>query len=139
MADVDNDGRLEIIVPLQQPAGLYILNSEDLSTLWSAPGTYSGEAGYFTNPLGGRVDSSPVIGDIDDDGYKDIFVGVMAYEEQPETGSIRHLEFDSAQGVIVERNVRIVWHPCAGGFSLGDTDNDGAYELYMADRSIGNV
>ena len=139
MADVDNDGRLEIIVPLQQPAGLYILNSEDLSTLWNAPGTYSGEAGYFINPSGGRVDSSPVIGDIDGDGFKDIFVGVMAYEEQPETGSIRHLEFDSAQGVIVERNVRIVWHPCAGGFSLGDTDNDGSYELYMADRSIGGM
>ena len=146
MADIDNDGLLEIIVPLQQPAGLVIYNSEDLSILWQAPGSYSGDPGYFTYPDGGRVDSSPVIGDIDNDGYKDIFVGAMAYEKTPQSGSIRHLEYDPTYsdsfpgaGGIVQRNLRVVWHPCAGGMSLGDTDNDGVYELYMADRSQGGM
>jgi hypothetical protein len=126
MADVDNDGLLEIIVPLQQPAGLVIYNSEDLSILWEAPGTYSGDPGYFTNPSGGRCDSSPVIGDIDDDGYADIFVGCMAYLDGPETGSLRHLEYQPGSG-IVQLQRRIVWHPCAGGLSLADTDNDGTF------------
>ena len=72
MADIDNDGKLEIIVPLQQPAGMVIYNSEDLSILWEAPSTYSGDPGYFNNPTGGRINSSPVIGDIDGDGYLDM-------------------------------------------------------------------
>jgi uncharacterized repeat protein (TIGR02543 family) len=138
MADVDNDGLLEIIVPLQQPAGLYILNSEDLSVLWSAPGSSGGHTGYFNNPTGGRVDSSPVIGDVDNDGYADIFVGIMAYATTPANGAIRHLEYQPGQG-IVQRGLRVVWHPCAGGLSLADTDNDGTWELYMADRSQGGM
>ena len=139
MADVDGDGLLEIIVPLQQPAGLVIYNSEDLSILWEAPGSYSGDPGYFTNPDGGRIDSSPVIGDIDDDGYADIFVGAMAYMTTPASGTLRHLEYDPGAGTIVQRHLRVVWHPCAGGLSLADTDNDGRWELYMADRGQGGM
>lgn len=134
MADVDNDDRLEIIVPLQQPAGLVIYNSEDLSILWEASGSYSGYSGYFTNPDGGRCDSSPVIGDIDDDGYADIFISSMAYALTPATGTLRHLEYDPEAGTFVQRHMRVVWHPCAGGLSLADTDTDGRWELYMADR-----
>ena len=146
MADVDNDGMLEIIVPLQQPAGMVIYNTEDLSILWYASGTYSGNPGYFSSPSGGRIDSSPVIGDIDGDGYLDIFVGIMAWENSPNAGSIRHLEYDPTYtdsfpgaGGIRQVDSRVVWHPCAGGLSLADTDNDGRWELYMADRSQGGM
>ena len=146
MADIDNDGKLEIIVPLQQPAGMVIYNSEDLSILWEAPSTYSGDPGYFNNPTGGRIDSSPVIGDIDGNGYLDIFVGIMAWENSPNAGSIRHLEYDPdyndnfpGAGGIRQVDSRVVWHPCAGGLSLADTDNDGTWELYMADRSQGGM
>lgn len=134
MADVDNDGKLEISVTLQHPAGLYILNAEDGSTLWCAPGNYTGNFGYFT-PIGGRIDGNIVVGDTDSDGFQDIFVGVMAFLEEPNTGKILHYEWDPNIGTIMERGRVQVWHPCAGGLSLGDTDNDGVFELYTNDRS----
>ena len=142
MADVERDGKLEIIVALQAPSGLYILNAEDGSLLWRAPGSYNGNEGYFTvspyssTRLGGRIDGSGVTGDTDGDDYPDIFIGVMAYEEQPTTGQIIHYEWDPAQNTIVERGRVQVWHPCAGGLALGDTDNDGIFELYMNERGV---
>ncbi|MDQ1279194.1 MAG: Flg new 2 protein, partial [Thermoproteota archaeon] len=133
MADVDSDGKLEIMVALQHPGGLYILNAEDGTILWNAPGTYNGNAGYFT-PIGGRIDGSGVVGDTDGDDHPDIFIGVMAYEEQPTTGKIIHYEWNGS--TIVELGRVQVWHPCAGGLSMGDTDNDGTPELYMNERDV---
>ncbi|MDQ1279262.1 MAG: hypothetical protein QG670_522 [Thermoproteota archaeon] len=133
MSDVDRDGVLEIIVTLQAPAGLYILRATDGNTLWYAPGVYNGSYGYFT-PIGGRIDGSGVVGDTDGDDYPDIFIGVMAYEELPTTGKLIHYEWDPEVGTIVERGRIQVWHPCAGGLSLADTDNDGVFELYMNER-----
>jgi hypothetical protein len=121
MTDVDNNGDLEIIVPLQQPAGIYILHAEDGAVMYSN-----------TNLGGGRVDSSPVCGDINNNGYPDIFLGVMGYEEQPTTGKLIRYEWNG--NAVVERARTTVWHPCAGGLSLGDTDNDGTFELYMNER-----
>ncbi len=139
MADVDNDGKMEILVALQHPSGLYILNAEDGSILWNAPGTYNGHSGYFTRVgsstiLGGRIDGSGVVGDTDGDGTRDIFIGIMAYETQPTTGAIIHYEWNG--NTFVERGRVQVWHPCAGGLSLGDTDNDGIPELYMNERDV---
>ena len=135
MADIDSDGRLEIVVTLQHPGGLYVLNAEDGSILWRAPGTYNGNLGYIT-PIGGRIDGSGVIGDVDADGNMDIFIGVMAYEEQPQTGKLIRYEWNPAQNALVEQVRTTVWHPCAGGLSLGDTDNDGTFELYMNERDV---
>ena len=126
MADLDNDGDMEIVVPLQHPAGIYILNAEDGTTFWSQ-----------TNLGGGRIDSSPVVGDIDGDNYPDVFVGVMAWADEtfgyePSTGKVIRYEWTGA--TMAERDRIEVWHPCAGGLSLSDTDNDGVWELYMNER-----
>jgi len=123
LVDMDNDGRMELVVPLQMPAGIYILNAEDGTTQFSD-----------TTLGGGRIDSSPVSGDVDGDGYPDLYLGVMAYETQPSTGKIIHYEFNGAS--IVERQRVQVWHPCAGGLALCDTDNDGRVELYMNERDV---
>ena len=128
MVDLDNNGDMEIVVPLQSPAGVYILHAEDGSVMFSD--TTLGE---------GRIDSSPVSGDIDGDGYPDLYLGVMAYEDTyqgyvPNTGKIIHFEYNGAN--IVERGRKEVWHPCAGGLALGDTDNDGVFELYMNERHV---
>lgn len=123
MADLNNDGRLEIVVPIQYPAGIYILNSYDGSLFYSN-----------RNLDGGRIDSNSVIGDVNGDGYPDLFVGVMAYEEQPNTGKLIHYAYSPSQGTMIELQRVQIWHPCAGGLSLGDTDNDGTFELYMNER-----
>jgi hypothetical protein len=138
MADLDLDGKMEIMVALQMPSGLYVLNAEDGSILWNAPGVNGGYAGYFTRSaisstiLGGRIDGSGVVADTDRDGTPDIFIGVMGYEKDPTTGAIIHLEWNGS--TFVERGRTQVWHPCAGGLSMGDTDNDGTPELYMNER-----
>ncbi len=123
MVDLDNDGTLELVVGLQSPAGIYILNAEDGTTMFSD-----------TTLGGGRIDSSPVSGDVDGDGYPDLYIAIMGYEEQPTTGKIIHYEYNGAN--IVERGRVQVWHPCAGGLSLCDTDNDGRTELYMNERDV---
>ena len=123
MVDLDNDGTLELVVGLQSPAGIYILNAEDGTTMFSD-----------TTLGGGRIDSSPVSGDVDGDGYPDLYIAIMGYEEQPTTGKIIHYEYNGAS--IVERGRVQVWHPCAGGLSLCDTDNDGRTELYMNERDV---
>ena len=99
--------------------------------------TYNGSSvGGFILPLGGRVDGSGTIGDIDGDGYPSVFLGVMGYEEQPESGKLIAWEWDPALQTMVEQARTTVWHPCAGGLSLGDTDNDGTFELYMNERDV---
>lgn len=126
MTDMDNNGDLEIIVPLQQPAGVYILHAENGNTMFSA-----------TSLGGGRIDSSPVSGDVDRDGYPDMFIGVMGYEEvEPINGKVIRYEWNPSTNSIVERDRVTVWHPCAGGLSLCDTDNDGRIELYMNERDV---
>jgi hypothetical protein len=125
MVDLDNNGDLEIVVPLQNPAGIYILHAEDGSVMFSD-----------TTLGGGRIDSSPVSGDVDGDGYPNLYVGVMAYEKNPTTGKIIHYEWNPTTSRIVERGQVQVWHPCAGGLSLCDTDNDGTTELYMNERDV---
>ncbi len=126
MVDMDNNGDLEIVVPLQQPAGVYILHAENGNVMFSA-----------TSLGGGRIDSSPVSGDVDRDGYPDLFIGVMGYEEvEPINGKVIRYEWNPSTGSVVERDRVTVWHPCAGGLSLCDTDNDGRIELYMNERDV---
>jgi len=125
MADLDKDGSLEIIVPVKRPAGIHVLNS-DGSTFWRTTG------------LGGSVWSSPVVADIDGDGYPEIFVAAMctivsqSQKTFLEDARISRLSWDGQ----VELQT-FVWHVCAGGLSIDDTDGDGRFELYAGDRNIG--
>jgi hypothetical protein len=77
--------------------------------------------------------SKPVAGDIDGDGDLEIYqasqdVAVAGGYDGTVTmfdhlGNILHQTFS--------------WRSCSGGLSLGDTDSDGVFELYMGDRQMG--
>jgi len=121
MADLNKDGILEIIVPIKQPGGIHVLYGNNGSTFWRN-----------TKGLGFQTWNSPVIGDIDGDGYPTIFVACMSELSAGlnGTGRLTSLSWD---GQII--NQTYIWRPCAGGLSLADTEGDGEFEVYMCDRN----
>ena len=117
IADLDNNGDFEIVVPIFSPGGVEVLRAIDGNTSWRHTG------------LGGNVYGSPVIADIDGSGYPTIFVpGADAISG---TGRLTALSYD---GRILAQTPS--WRPCGGGLSIADTDYDGEFELYMGDRNM---
>jgi len=134
MADLDLDGIPEIIITYRrwQNNGLIVLHGDDGSVYWTLPGL-----------RGNTMTSSPVIGDIDGDGYPTIFVAseaVVEVADRPEERDDNGLDYTarlyaiSHTGSILDETH--VWRACAGGLSLADADRDGVYELYMGDRHM---
>ena len=121
MADLNNDGILEIIVPLETPAGILALHANDGSTYWRATG------------LGKETYSGPVIFDIDGNGYPTIFVGSTDTSKGLNgTGRLTSLSYDGR----VLLNKTFIWRPCSGGLSIADTNLDGEFEIYMGERNM---
>lgn len=121
-ADLNKDGILEIVIPLKQPAGLLVLRANDGSLYWKRFG------------LGKAIWGSAVIGDIDGNGYATIFTATMG-DEVDELNSDSWLTAMDYTGKTIARTW--IWHPCAGGLSLADADNDGVFEIYMGERNAG--
>jgi len=120
MADLNKDGILEIIVPLESPSGILALHANNGTTYWRTTG------------LGGGIVSSPVVFDIDGNGYPTIFVGSQdIYQGLQSTGRVTSLSHD---GRVLHQ--AFSWRPCSGGLSIADTDADGEFELYMGDRHM---
>jgi len=125
MADLNKDGILEIIVPLEgnshvkgSTAGLLVLHANNRSLYWSKEG------------LGLETFSSPVICDVDGDDYPEIFFASTDISRGLSgTGRITMLSYN---GTILHQTFS--WRPCSGGLSIADTDGDGEFELYMGDR-----
>jgi hypothetical protein len=126
--DVDNDGILEILVPLFWLPGLAVVEYDGSATLsekWVRD--VQGSSGS------GSIMSKPVAGDIDGDGDLEIFVasqdvGVVGGYD----GTITM--FDHLGNVLHQT---FCWRSCSGGLSLSDTDSDGVFELYLGDRQMG--
>ncbi len=128
--DVDGDGVLDMLVPLFYLPGLAAVKYDGvgLSTMW-----ITNTQGQFGS---GSIMAKPVAGDIDRDGNLDIFVASQDVSPLGEFGG-------GYDGTIVRLNnigeilaTTFTWRACSGGLSLGDTDNDGVFELYQGDRDM---
>ncbi len=121
MADLDNDGEFEIIVPIQFPPAVVALRGDNGAVWWQISLSGGGREGSIT--------SSPVVADIDGNGHPTIFVGREDAIE-PFNGGIAAISWD---GQIIAETW--AYRPCSGGFSLADVNNDGVFELFMGDRA----
>lgn len=129
MADLDNDGYLEIVVPKIQTGGFYILD---------------GRAGQTETQfsVGGRCDNGPVIANINNSTYPTLFFATMSFVETQDdsttsnTGFLRSYRYNPGSGSYQQLNSIRIWHPCSGGLTVGDADHDGTFELYMNDRDM---
>jgi hypothetical protein len=105
--DLNKDGILEIIYG--SGGSTIALHGNDGSTYW-----------INTNaPL---WDKYPVTGDINADGFPEVFVTIP--------GKLTGLTHDGQIFAQTSSNT----YPCFGGLSLGDTDHDGRFELYQGNR-----
>lgn len=142
LCDIDGDGVFDILVPLFSAPGLAAVKYTGPPT---GPGTLTQL--WFVNTEGtggsGSVMAKPVFGDIDHDGYPDIFIA--SQDVSPGDNQTGHYSYNGYDGTICRINYQgtivaqtFTWRPCSGGLSLADTDNDGVFELYQGDRQSVN-
>ena len=117
IADLNNDGELEVICPLASipnNSGILALHGSDGSLYWKR------------RDLGGTLnDYDPMIFDIDGNGYPTIFT---ASKLDPNPG-LWALNYDGT----TRAEAHDTWKPCWGGISLMDYDSDGRFEIYLTD------
>jgi len=119
IANLDGDGDLETVVPLQSPAGVLVLYGNG-STYWRR------------TDLGGDMFSGPVVFDIDGSGHPTIFAAstdALSGLGLNGTGRITALSYN---GTILRQT--FAWRPCSGGLSIADVDGTGRFTLFMGDR-----
>jgi hypothetical protein len=125
IANLNNDGKLEIAAPEEKPAGMVVLRANDGTVLWNRTGIGDG--------LGLQTFSGPVVFDIYADGHPVIF---MASTDTLNglNGTGRITAFNGTNGNILYQT--FAWRPCGGGLSIADVNNDGHFELFMGDRNM---
>jgi len=115
--DLNKDGYLEIIC--SNYSGTMALNGKDGSVYWY-------------NPDAPLYDKHAVAGDINADGYPEVYVCAAGAEDGSPLGYVTALTHEGK----IFAQVR-TYFPCWGGLTLGDTNYDGVYELYMGERNYG--
>ena len=116
MIDLDNDGILEVLVPLDH--GALALHGNNGTTYWRV-----------NNLRGSAVFSSPIAYDIEGYGYPYVYIPVQDIDD-PLDGTLNMLTHD---GHFLRST--FVYRPCWGGMSIADCNYDGIFELYMGDRN----
>ena len=120
IADLDSNGNFEVVVPIWFPPAIVVLRNTG-SVWWTVSISGGGHEGSITG--------SPVVADIDGNGYKTIFVGREDAIE-PYNGGIVSISWN---GHIIAETW--AYRPCSGGLSLADVDGNGVFELFMGDRA----
>ena len=136
LADVDDDGRLEVIFGVigssQKYGYIYTLNGEDGSILWKRKIEEKGKYFYGRYP----AFSSPVLGDIDGDGRLEIIL----------SSYIRWIfALNGEDGSILWKYYVGTWSRCSP--VIGDLDRDNqldvlfnsGYEFYAIDGKRGEI
>jgi hypothetical protein len=124
IADLDGDGRREVLIGCTYQRTVYALRGTDGSTLWS----YSNAATQCQN-------SSRKIGDIDGDGSLEVVLTSYHTGYGPCTSCPYHLiVLNGATGT-----VEWTWNNPAGvgfeGLAIADVDNDGCMEVIVGPNS----
>ncbi|MEM2589276.1 MAG: DUF2341 domain-containing protein [Candidatus Bathyarchaeia archaeon] len=157
-ADLNNDGLMEIVVTGMN--GVAALNPLDGRIMWSLPSTFGGPhvpfeivdlnkdnipeillgpeynasywglvalhgnngSIYWYNPKAAGKGHYIAVADINADGYPEIFSATQ--------GKVTALTYD---GRIFASTY--TYYPCSGGMTIGDTDFDGVFEVYLGERS----
>lgn len=121
IADLNKDGVLELVLQIDWPPGLIVLHANDGSEYWR-----------ISDLGGGDHSGSLVIADIDGYGYPTIFCVTSTEHPSDPAQSTSRMYSITHDGTILHE--AFVYHPCAGGLSIGDADNDGEFEVYYGDR-----
>ncbi|MEM2522663.1 MAG: DUF2341 domain-containing protein [Candidatus Bathyarchaeia archaeon] len=157
-ADLNNDGIMEIVITGMN--GVAALNGTDGSIIWSLPSTFGGPhvpfeivdlnkdnipeillgpeynasywglvalhgnngSIYWYNPKAAGQGHYIAVADINADGYPEIFSATP--------GKVTALTYD---GRIFASTY--TYYTCSGGMTIGDTDFDGVFEVYLGERS----
>jgi hypothetical protein len=127
LVDLNNDGRPEV---------LYGTSSNRLRALRG-----DGTTLWTSQTLPGSIQALfPIVAhDIDGDGYPEIYFASGDVTPTPYSGN--DSDYNGAISML-DHNGRLLrttytHHPCWGGLSLADYNNDGEFELYVGDRRNG--
>jgi hypothetical protein len=127
LADVDNDGTPEILYGMYGPrVGCLKGNG---TVLWISPKLPGEDQCLY-----------PILAyDIDGDGYPTIYFASEDQTPNPYSGDLS--DYTGAISMLDHNGNFLasswLYHPCWGGISLGDVNNDGYFELYVSDRRAG--
>jgi hypothetical protein len=126
--DLNKDGYLDVISSYD--TGTRALSGEDGSLLWYNPSAPLYNKHAVTGDIGTTAGSTFI--NNNPDGYPEVFVCAAGAESGSPQGWVTALTHDGQIFAKVH-----TYFPCYGGLTLGDTNHDGVYELFMGERNIG--